>query len=60
MIIFDKEMYLFGKYIDKSLVKYEQGVLYESRRSIYFASEILKERKETIKEERGKKRDCVK
>ena len=44
-------MYLFRKYISKPLVQYGQSIIYESRRSIYFASEMFKERKGTMKED---------
>ena len=50
-------MYLFGKHIDKPLVKYGQSVLYESWRSIYSSSEMLEERKETIKEDKEKRKE---
>ena len=51
-------MYLFGKHINKPVLKYGQRVLYEIWRSVCSGSVMLEERKEDllIKEDKEKKK----
>lgn len=50
---------MFGKHINKPVLKYGQRVLYEIWRSVCSASVMLEERKEDllIKEDKGKKKE---
>lgn len=50
-------MYLFGKHNNKPVLKYRQSVLYEIWRSVCSGSVILEERKETIKEDKEKRKE---
>ena len=55
-------MYLFGKHINKPVLKYGQRVLYEIWRSVCSGSVMLEERKEDllIKEDKeGKKKSRI-
>ena len=56
-IYFLKEMYLFGKHINKPVLKYGQSVLYEIWRSVCSGSVMLEERKEIIKEDKEKRKE---
>lgn len=48
---------MFGKHINKPVLKYGQSVLYEIWRSVCSGSVMLEERKEIIKEDKEKRKE---